>query len=542
MDEIISRLEVESLQVSDYQELVAAMKAAYPDWQGGFWSLAAITSLINKFPEGQFVVKANDRVVGSALSIIVEYENFGDDHTYKHITGNYTFNTHNPDGDVLYGIEVFIHPDYQGLRLGRRLYDARKALCEKLNLKAIVFGGRIPNYHQYADSMSSKEYIAKVKRKEIYDPVLSFQLSNDFHVKKVLTDYMPHDVESKEFATLLQWDNIYYTAPSRKAYAPSSYVRLGLVQWQMRSYKDLDELFTQAEYFVDAVSSYKSDFALFPEFFNGPLLAQFNDMREADAMRALAQFTPEIRDRFHKMAIRYNVNIITGSLPSIENGRLHNIGYLCHRNGKLDKYEKIHVTPDEESFWGLEGGKSLKVFETDIGKVGILICYDVEFPELSRLLADQGMQILFVPFLTDTQNAYMRVRCTAQARAIENECYVAISGSVGNLPKVENMDMQYSQAAVFTPCDFAFPSNGIKSEATPNTEMILVADVDLSLLNELHSFGSVRNLRDRRTDVYRLTLLTNGEEAKTIEPEEMTEIVSTSPVSKRKEGPQPAHG
>ncbi|HEY1020732.1 MAG TPA: carbon-nitrogen hydrolase family protein, partial [Flavisolibacter sp.] len=271
-------------------------------------------------------------------------------------------------------------------------------------------------------------------------------------------------------------------------------------------------------------------------------LAQFNDMREADAMRALAQFTPEIRDRFHNMAIRYNVNIITGSLPSIENGRLRNIGYLCHRNGKLDKYEKIHVTPDEESFWGLEGGKSLKVFETDIGKVGILICYDVEFPELSRLLADQGMQILFVPFLTDTQNAYMRVRCTAQARAIENECYVAISGSVGNLPKVENMDMQYSQAAVFTPSDFAFPSNGIKSEATPNTEMILVADVDLSLLNELHAFGSVRNLRDRRTDVYRLTLLTNGDEAPTIEPEEMDKIIKTAPGSKRKEGPLPAHG
>ena len=542
MDEIIKQLDVDSLQIDDYQELVSAMRAAYPDWQGGFWSLDSITRLIKTFPQGQFVIKVNGKVVGSALSIIVDYENFGDEHTYKQITGNYTFNTHSAEGDVLYGIEIFIHPDYQGLRLGRRLYDARKALCEKLNLKAIVFGGRIPNFHQYADSMSPKEYISRVKRKEIYDPVLSFQLSNDFHVKKVLTDYMPSDVESKEYAILLQWDNIYYTAPTRKAYTPSSYVRLGLVQWQMRSYKNIDELFTQAEYFVDAVSSYKSDFALFPEFFNGPLLAQFNDMREADAMRALAQFTPEICNRFHEMAIRYNVNIITGSLPSIENGRLHNIGFLCHRNGKLDKYEKIHVTPDEESFWGLEGGRSLKVFETDIGKVGILICYDVEFPELSRLLADQGMQILFVPFLTDTQNAYMRVRCTAQARAIENECYVAISGSVGNLPKVENMDMQYSQAAVFTPCDFAFPSNGIKSEATPNTEMILVADVDLSLLNELHSFGSVRNLRDRRTDVYKLTLLTNGEEAKTLEPEEVDQVMKTASSSKRKEGPQPAHG
>lgn len=106
------------------------MKAAYPGWQGGFWSLAAITSLITNFPEGQLVVKVNGKVVGPALSIIVEYKNFGDEHTYQHITGNYTFNTHNPDGHVLYGIEVFIHPGFQGLRLGRRLCDAGKR-CAK---------------------------------------------------------------------------------------------------------------------------------------------------------------------------------------------------------------------------------------------------------------------------------------------------------------------------------------------------------------------------------------------------------------------------
>ena len=128
----------------------------------------------------------------------------------------------------------------------------------------------------------------------------------------------------------------------------------------------------------------------------------------------------------------------------------------------------------------------------------------------SRLLAMQGMQILFVPFLTDTQNGYMRVRRCAQARAIENECYVAIAGSVGNLPKVENMDIQFAQSAVFTPSDFAFPTNGIKSEATPNTEMTLIVDVDRDLLKELNAHGSVRIMRDRRTDLYELKLLKNA--------------------------------
>ncbi len=152
----------------------------------------------------------------------------------------------------------------------------------------------------------------------------------------------------------------------------------------------------------------------------------------------------------------------------------------------------------------MKGGQKVKVFDTDAGKVGIVICYDVEFPELSRAYAEQGLQILFVPFLTDTQNGYMRVRTCAMARAIENECYVAIAGSVGNLPKVSNMDIQFAQSAVFTPSDFAFPTNCIKAEATANAEMTIVADVDLNLLKELHNHGSVRTMQDRRHDLYKI--------------------------------------
>lgn len=98
------------------------------------------------FPEGQIVVVVDDKIVGCALSIIVDYDMVKGDHTYAKVTGNETFNTHNPNGNILYGIEVFIHPEYRGLRLARRMYEYRKELCEKLNLKAIMFGGRIPNY------------------------------------------------------------------------------------------------------------------------------------------------------------------------------------------------------------------------------------------------------------------------------------------------------------------------------------------------------------------------------------------------------------
>jgi predicted amidohydrolase/GNAT superfamily N-acetyltransferase len=502
--EEIDNIELQYLNIVDYHELKETMKDAYQTMPGSYWKESQIQSLIDKFKEGQVVLKINGKLAGCALSIIVDYQEFSDGHTYEEITHYYSFDTHNDNGDVLYGIDIFIKPEFRGLRLGRRLYDYRKELCEKLNLKGIAFGGRIPNYHKYKDELSPKEYIEKVKRKEINDPVLNFQISNDFHPSKILNSYLAGDVASNEFAVLLEWDNIYYQKKSKKASTKKKVVRIGLIQWQMRPYKTLDDLLQQAEYFVDAVSGYRSDFALFPEFFNAPLMAGNNHLSGADAIRALATYTDSIVQKFSELSISYNINIISGSMPEMKDGFLYNVGYLCKRDGTIERYEKLHVTPDESKVWGMKGGNKLQAFDTDCGKIGILICYDSEFPELSRLLADEGMDILFIPFLTDTQNGYSRVRNCAQARAIENECYVAIAGSVGNLPNVQNMDIQYAQSMVFTPCDFAFPTNGIKAEATQNTEMILIADVDIDLLRELNKFGSVRNLRDRRKDIYQL--------------------------------------
>ncbi|BAO54363.1 bifunctional GNAT family N-acetyltransferase/carbon-nitrogen hydrolase family protein [Nonlabens marinus] len=500
----IDNLNLEFLNVADYEQLKHAMIDSYSNLPDSIWSKQQIKTLVDKFPEGQVVLKVNDEIVACALSIIVNYDDFRGHYTYEEVTGSYKFDTHDDEGDVLYGIEVFIKPQYRGMRLGRRLYDYRKELVENLNLRGIAFGGRIPGYHNYSKDHTPKQYIEKVRMKEINDPVLNFQLSNDFHVTRVLKNYLDEDAASKQYAVLLEWDNIYYTAPLKAddTKTVKSTVRLGLIQWQMRPYAGIEELMQQVEYFVDSLAAYRSDFALFPEYFNAPLMAAYNDKSVSEAIRELAKYTGMIRDRFSELSIKYNINIITGSMPEIIDGHLYNIGNLCRRDGTIEQYEKIHVTPDEQKVWGLSNGNKIQTFDTDCGKIGILICYDSEFPELSRIMAEDGMQMLFVPFLTDTQNAYARVRLCCQARAVENECYVAIAGSVGNLPAVENMDISYAQSAVFTPCDFAFPSNGVKAETTPNTEMILIADVDLDLLKELHHNGAVKNLKDRRHDLY----------------------------------------
>jgi len=465
-----NKLILRNLELEDYEQVKKIMDRVYPTLGG--WTIAEFSAQLSTFAEGQICIEDDGKVIAAAQSLIVDYDKFGDRHTYNQITDNGLISTHDPKGNTLYGLDIFVDPDYRGLRLGRRLYDARKELCYRLNLKRIIAGGRIPGYAEHAHEMTPSKYIELVKDKELRDHVLGFQLANDFHVRRVLKGYLKGDAASREYATLLEWSNVDYEEPHTNPTVNRGIVRVGIVQWQMRSVKSVEEFLDQVEFFVDAMAGYNADFVLFPEFFNAPLMALRSDENPETAIRTVAA--------------------------------LYNASYLCRRDGTKDSQKKLHITPDEEAYWGMHGGDKLCVFETDVGRVGILVCYDVEYPELPRLLADQGIDILFVPYWTDTKNSYLRVRRCAQARAIENECYVAISGSVGTLPKVENMDIQYSQSAVFSPSDFAFPHDATIAEATPNTEMTLVADLDLSLLKEIRERGSVRNLHARRNDLYSL--------------------------------------
>jgi predicted amidohydrolase len=273
-----------------------------------------------------------------------------------------------------------------------------------------------------------------------------------------------------------------------------------------RRVKSFDEFIQLVEYFVDVVADYRSDFVVYPELFTLQLLSmEDQELSPIEAIEALTHYTEPFKVAFRDLALKYNINIVAGSHPTkVPNGRVENICYVFLRDGSIHEQAKIHPTPNEVYWWNIEGGQHLDVIETDCGPIGVLICYDSEFPELSRHLIDQGANLIFVPFCTDERQSYLRVRYCCQARAVENQCYVVMSGNVGNLPNVANMDIQYAQSCVLTPCDFPFARDGIAADTTPNVEMVAFADLRLEPLLLARNSGTVQNLKDRRHDLYRV--------------------------------------
>jgi len=280
-------------------------------------------------------------------------------------------------------------------------------------------------------------------------------------------------------------------------------VRICCVQYDMRQIGSFADFEKQVEGFVKVSSDYSSDFVLFPELLTTQLLSFIAEKRSHFAIRELCSYTDAYEQLFTRLASSYKVNIIAGTHFKMVDESIYNVAYLFKRDGSVEEQAKIHLTPSEATYWDVKGSKDLvHVFDTDCGKVSILICYDSEFPELARLAADQGAQILFVPYCTDDRHGFTRVRICSQARAIENQVYVATAGTVGYLANVENMDIQYAQSAIFTPSDLPFSRDGIAAMATENVEMVIIADVDLALLERNREYGTVRPFSDRRHDLY----------------------------------------
>lgn len=238
---------------------------------------------------------------------------------------------------------------------------------------------------------------------------------------------------------------------------------------------------------------------VFPEYFSTQLLTLNNVHRNiSEQIKDLANQRDQIVEMLSNLARTKGIYIAGGTVlsHSEDKTKIHNDCYFFSPSGKFESQGKLHMTRFEKEEWFVSPRDTLKVFETDFGKVGINICYDVEFPEISRALALQGVNILIVPSCTDDRQGFLRVRYCAQARAIENQLYVIHSGTVGSLPMVPAISLNYGQAAILTPSDFQFSRDGILAEGVPNQESMVIGELNLSTIEEARTNGTVLPLKD----------------------------------------------
>jgi predicted amidohydrolase/predicted N-acetyltransferase YhbS len=509
-----AKLEVRLARASDAPGIAALVDRVYGDRLSGY-SRGMIRAQINHYPEGQFIALYEGEVVGYCASMRLDERLALSPHNWAEITNDGLGSRHDATGDWLYGYEMCVDPKRRGVRIGQRLYDERKALVQRLELKGIVFGARMPAYARSRRKVAGPDaYIAAVVEGKIKDPTIGFQLRNGFEPIGVLADYLPQDRQSLGFAAHMVWRNPYVDPdepPRFRVPRDVESVRIATCQFQARAVQSFEEFVRNVEYFVDVASDYRADFIVFPELFTLQLLAYEKEhLTPMEAIDRLTDHTPKLTAELSRMALQYNINIIGGSHPTrTEDGDIQNVAYVCLRDGSVHGQEKIHPTPNERYWWKIKGGNSIEAIQTDCGPIGVLICYDSEFPELGRRLVDQGARIIFVPFCTDSRQGYLRVRYCSQARAIENQCFVVLSGNVGNLPNVATMDIQYAQSCILTPCDFPFARDGVAAEASENVETLTISDVNLADLTWARAEGTVQNLNDRRFDLYRVAWTRN---------------------------------
>lgn len=490
---------------------VAALRGASGNAAPGNWEAGHVASQLAAFPDGQLGVEVDGKLVGVCSSLIVHLGRDGyRPHTHAGITDGGYFYAHDPNADTLYVAQLCVAPAWQPFDIAAELVREVQALCQKLGLRRLVSAVAASGDASYGASSAAN--------------LRGFFLARDFVNVCTLRGYH-HTSSGAADAELMAWVNESYQ-PSRRT---PGVVRLAMVQHRMRGVRNFDAFARQIEYFVEAARGYAADFVLFPEFTSMQLLSTegLAGLPSRAGVSLLTGQAKAVFGLFSSLAKRHGLTIIGGSHPvaMAKTGEIaanaevaanpdaagnadeviHNVCPIALPDGRVFMQPKLHITPSEREAWDIVGGDRLAVLETPVAKIGVLICYDSEFPEAARHLADQGVDILFVPYCTDDRQGHLRVRWCCQARAVENQIYVATAGVIGNLPGAAGMDVHYGRAAVFTPSDFSFARDGVQAEADPNVETLLVTELDLANLYRAREHGSVRPRRDRRPDLFEMT-------------------------------------
>lgn len=295
--------------------------------------------------------------------------------------------------------------------------------------------------------------------------------------------------------------------------------RIASLQYFVRPIRDFSAFRDQVAGLVHTAADYDCDLVVFPEYFTVQLLTLGDIRRPMDEqVRHLATRVPEYIELFEGLAKSCGIHIVAGTIatPGAQAGVIHNDCFFFAPDGSHEVQGKINMTRFEHEHWRVSPRDTLRLFDTAMGRIAITICYDVEFPEVCRAAAHAGATMLIVPSYTDDRQSFIRVRYCAQARAIENQMFVVNAATVGSLPMVPAVSLNYGQASILTPSDFPFARDGILAEGVANQETMVIGEVALDVLRRNRTGGTVRPLRDSKnlkpfkTEAIQLPLLSNA--------------------------------
>lgn len=278
-----------------------------------------------------------------------------------------------------------------------------------------------------------------------------------------------------------------------------SRIRIASIQYYIRPVARFEEFAAQVRGLVETAADYGCRLAVFPEYFTVQLLTLGDVRRPIDEqVRHLASHGARYRELLSQLASEHDIYLVGGSIPTrVDEGEeIRNTCHVFGPGGEWGTQGKIHMTRFEKEEWLVAPTERLRIFDTSFGRLAVAICYDVEFPEIARAAARAGANVLAVPSCTDDRQGFLRVRYCAQARAIENQMYVIHSPTVGSLPMVPAVSLNYGRAAVFTPSDFSFARDGILAQGNYGDEMMIVAELDLEIIEQSRTTGTVLPLLD----------------------------------------------
>jgi predicted amidohydrolase len=277
-------------------------------------------------------------------------------------------------------------------------------------------------------------------------------------------------------------------------------VKIATAQYDISFLENWRNYQAKIERWVAEAAGQGAKILLFPEYGSTELASLFSKEIYSSLNKQLASMQSlldDYIDLFRTLAQKHDCYIQSGTFPvKIESGAYRNRAYLFMPDGQFDYQDKLMMTRFENEQWLINSGEELKCFDTEYGRIAINVCYDSEFPMLARKQVEAGANLILVPSCTDTLAGYHRVKIGCQARALENQCYVVQSPTVGEAPWSEAVDVNIGAAAIYTPVDRGFPDNGILAIGELNKPQWVMADISLSACETVRQQGQVFNYRD----------------------------------------------